>query len=173
MPGWGKKAEAETPLTETLLPARNGDVVEFDELWSFVGSKAGQCWLWLALCRRTRQVVAYALGDRTEATCRVLWSRLPRAYRYRRSFSDFWRAYQNVLPARTHHPVSKESGQTNHVERLNNTLNTLRQRLGCLVRKTLSFSKCPVWHEVRVKLFLLRYNRQKRDAYLKLNPAEA
>jgi len=155
------------PLSETLLPAKNGDILEFDELWSFVGSKSQKAWIWLVLCRRTRQVLAYALGDRSAKTCRRLWNRLPPAYRHRRSFSDFWEAYQSVLPARTHHPVGKEEGQTNHIERFNNTL---RQRLGCLVRQTLSFSKSFAWHGLRLRLFLLRYNRERRDAYLTLNP---
>ncbi|CAD7851862.1 MAG: hypothetical protein, partial [Olavius algarvensis Gamma 1 endosymbiont] len=38
-----------------------------------------------------------------------------------------------------HRPVGKETGETNHVERWNNTL---RQHLSRFVCKTLSFSKC-------------------------------
>ena len=34
-----KKAEALPPLSTTLLAAEAGDVLELDELWSFVGSK--------------------------------------------------------------------------------------------------------------------------------------
>ena len=52
-------------FVDTLLPGQNGDVLELDELWSFVGSKAEQLWLWVALCRRTRQIVAWTLGDRS------------------------------------------------------------------------------------------------------------
>lgn len=48
------------------------------ELWSFVGNKSQKRWLWLALCRRTRQVVAYWLGDRSEASAIRLWQRIPR-----------------------------------------------------------------------------------------------
>jgi len=33
------------------------------QLWSFVLKKTNQIWVWIALCRKTRQVVAYALGD--------------------------------------------------------------------------------------------------------------
>ena len=51
----------------------------------------------------------------------------------------------------------KESGQTAHVERWNNTL---RQRIGRFVRKTLSFSKCVKMHEYALLLFLHRYNLQ-------------
>jgi IS1 family transposase len=47
------------------------------------------------------------------------------------------------------------SGETAHVERWNNTL---RQRLARFVRKTLSFSKSDVMHEICLFLFLHRYN---------------
>ena len=53
-------------FTDTLLPSERGDVLELDELWSFVGSKAQTLWLWVALCRRTRQIVAWTLGDRSQ-----------------------------------------------------------------------------------------------------------
>ena len=56
---------------------------------------------------------------------------------------------------KVHFMVKKESGLTNHVERWNNTL---RQRLGQFVRKTLSFSKCWDLHVARLKLFVHRYN---------------
>jgi transposase-like protein len=49
---------------ETLLPASPDDVLELDEVWSFVLKKAGRRWLWTAMCRRTRQIVAFASGDR-------------------------------------------------------------------------------------------------------------
>ncbi|MBV8883840.1 MAG: hypothetical protein JO235_07545 [Chroococcidiopsidaceae cyanobacterium CP_BM_RX_35] len=40
-----------------------------------------------------------------------------------------------MLPSQRHQAVGKETGQTNLIERFNNTL---RQRVGRLVRKTLS-----------------------------------
>lgn len=60
-------------LGEILLSMEFGDVLELDELWSFVGKKENQQWLWLALCRRTRQVVAYYVGDRTTTSALQLW----------------------------------------------------------------------------------------------------
>ncbi len=56
-----------------------GVTLELDEVWSFVLKKANQRWIWLALCRATRQVVADAIGDRSQATCRTLWERIPAA----------------------------------------------------------------------------------------------
>ena len=68
------------PIETSLVPATSEDVLELDELWSFVGSKQQQRWVWLALCRRTRQVVAYWIGDRTETGALQLWRRIPRQY---------------------------------------------------------------------------------------------
>ena len=146
-------------MSETLLPPDPQEpatsVLELDELWSFVLKKVNQRWVWIALCRHTRQVVAYVIGDRSEATCQKLWARIPAAYRQAHCDTDFWQAYQKVIPAEQHTPCGKETGLTAHVERWNNTL---RQRLARFVRKTLSFSKSEVMHEICLRLFLHRYN---------------
>jgi insertion element IS1 protein InsB len=132
--------------------------LELDELWSFVAKKTNQAWIWIALCRQTRQVVASAIGDRSERTCRRLWEAIPAAYREGHCFTDFWAAYQAVIPEEQHSAVGKETGETAHVERWNNTL---RQRLARFVRKTLSFSKSLVMHEACLNLFLHRYNLER------------
>lgn len=117
-------------------------------------SKANPRWLWVALCRRTRQVVAWVLGDRSEATCRQLWERLPPAYQRLATVSDFWRAYGAVF-VDDHLMADKAFGETAHIERFNNTV---RQRMGRYVRKTLSFSKCDAMHEAATSLFINTYN---------------
>ncbi len=152
-----KKATELPPLASTLRDYQAGDVLELDELWSFVGNRENKRWVWIALCRRTRQVVAYFIGDRSEESCWRLWSWIPEAYRQSQTFSDFWDTYQAVFGtlAPNHQSVGKESGQTAHVERWNNTL---RQRLARFVRKTLSFSKSDEFHEIALRLFLHRYN---------------
>lgn len=145
------------PLEQTLAPAQGADALELDEMWSFVGTRKNKVWLWLALCRRTRQIVAYALGCRGEATCRLLWSRIPAAYQNSLCSSDFWAAYAQVVPPHQHQR-SEQRGQTNHLERWNNTL---RQRVGRFVRRTLSFSKTNEMHEGAVRLFIHHYNLQR------------
>jgi hypothetical protein len=40
-------------------------VLELDELRSFVPKKSQKRWIWIALCRRTRQAIAFEIGDRT------------------------------------------------------------------------------------------------------------
>ena len=155
---WLKEDAAKLPdLAETLVPPQENDVLELDELWSFVLKKSEKRWIWIALCRRTRQVVAYYIGDRSEESCRKLWKRIPHAYKKLNSYSDFWESYQKVFPTETHQSVGKDSGETNHVERWNNTL---RQRLSRFVRRTLSFSKSDLFHEIALKLYLHYYNTQ-------------
>ena len=140
---------------DTLLPSQRGDVLELDELWSFVGSKTQTLWLWVALCRRTRQVVGWTLGDRSLQSACDLRASLPRDYRRRATRSDFWEAYAAAFPARTHRSCGKEAGETNHVERW---FGTLRARVSRLVRKTYSFSKNAENHLDAIHLFITTYN---------------
>jgi insertion element IS1 protein InsB len=122
-------------------------------LTHFVARKTNQQWIWLAICRHTRQIVGYAIGARDEITCRKLWQSIPPAYRRGRVESDFWKAYQVVGPTWHHGVVGKERGQTSRIERFTTTL---RQRLARFVRKTLSFSPSLVMHEICLRLFLWR-----------------
>src|SRR3954469_12800492 len=154
-----KKHAALPELSDTLCEPDPQDPtasdLELDELWSFVLKRARKRWVWVALCRATRQVVAYFIGDRSRESCRRLWGRIPAAYRRAHCFSDFWEAYQLVIPAEQHTAAGKESGLTAHVERWNLTL---RQRVGRFVRKSLSFSKSDAMHELCLRLFLHDYN---------------
>ena len=142
-------------MSDTLLPAEKGDELELDELWSFAASKANARWVWIALCRLTRQIVAYFVGDRSADSARALRERIPPEYRCRATRSDFWLAYDEVFPRRTHRLCNKGEGETCYVERWNCTL---RQRLGRFVRKTLSFSKCNRMHELTLRLFIHHHN---------------
>ncbi|MCA9838265.1 MAG: IS1 family transposase, partial [Trueperaceae bacterium] len=94
--------------------------------------------LWFALCSQTLQFVASVIGGRGIATCKLLWRNIPDSFNKGLCFTDFWEAYQAVIPEQQHQAVDKQSGLTAHVERFNNTI---RQRLARFVRKSLSFSK--------------------------------
>ena len=151
----GEHVAALPTLVSTLLPAQPDDVLEFDEAWSFVRKRRNKRWLWTVMCRRTRQIVAFVLGDRSEQSCRRLWDKVPRAYRRCHSYSDFWKAYQEVLPKETHFAVGKGSGQLSHMERW---YCTLRQRQARYVRKTLSFSKSDAYHQMVTNWFIIDHN---------------
>ena len=145
------------PLSYTLSPAQEDDIIEYDEMWSFVHDKINKQWLWLAVLRRTRQVVAFHIGKRDFIAFEKLYSKVPQEYKKCQSRSDFWEAYDN-LPKRLHRMCGKESGETSQVESVNNVI---RQRLGRYVRKTCSFSKS-IKNHIRVTgLFLQEYNLER------------
>lgn len=157
----GSKKEMTLPeLSETLVePEPRGPsatILELDELWSCVRKRSNKRWIWIALCRATRQVVASVVGYRSRATCEKLWQQIPAVYCSAHCYSDLWAAYQLVIPAEQHTAAGKETGFTAHVERWNNAL---RQRLGRFVRKSLSFSKSDLMHDICLRLFLYDYNR--------------
>jgi insertion element IS1 protein InsB len=130
--------------------------IECDELWSFVQNKYNKQWVWLATNQKTGEIVGACVGDRSEKSAQALWASLPPVYRQCAvSYTDFWGAYNLVFPSKRHRAVGKETGQTNHVERLNCTL---RQRISRLVRKTLSFSKKLANHVGAIWYFIHHYN---------------
>lgn len=103
-------------MSETLLPARAGDGLELDELRSFVGSQENVRWVWIALCRQTRQIVAFFVGDRPARSARAWRERLPPEDRCRATRSDCWPADEEAFPKRTHRLGGQAEGETNHAE---------------------------------------------------------
>ena len=146
---------------DTLLPGEKGDVLALDELWSFVQSKSQTLWLWVALCRRTRQIVAWTLGDRSQQSAADLRASLPPDDRCRATRSDLWDAYAAAFPARTHRCCPKAEGETCHVERW---FSTLRARVSRLVRRAYSFSKHPENHLDAIHFFIATYNLQIKQS---------
>lgn len=158
-----KRLEQWPSLAESWLPAQADDVLELDELVSFVSEKWFKRWLWTAQCRRTRQIVAYAIGDRSETTARRLWQAVPEAYRTCPVYTDQFNVYPLIVPPQQHHPVAKGSGMTNHQERW---YNTLRQWVGRYTRRTLSFSKDDRYHDLVTRWFILQHNLSIQQASL-------
>ena len=145
------------PQTVEVTQKKTGKlIIQLDEMWSFVGSKRNKQWSWLALDGDTREIVGLYIGDRSRSSAKKLWSSIPSVYRQCAvCCTDFWEAYQEVLPSKRHQSVGKETGKTSYIERFNNTL---RQRVGRLVRKTLSFSKKLENHIGAVWYFVHHYN---------------
>ena len=131
-------------------------IIECDELWSFVDNKDNKYWVWLAIDRKTREIIGCYVGDRSRESAQKLWKSIPGVYRQCAvAYTDFWESYKTVIPDSRHRPVLKSSGETNHIERLNNTF---RQRISRLVRKSLSFSKDLDNHIGAIWYFIHHYN---------------
>jgi len=135
--------------------------IECDELCSFVGKKENKQWIWLAKDRESGEIVGCYIGKRDRNGAEGLWNSLPAVYRQCAvCYTDFWAAYEGIFPSKRHRPSGKGTGETNHIERFNNTL---RQRISRLVRKTLSFSKKIENHTGAIWNFIHYYNSLLAD----------
>ena len=106
--------------------------------------------------RRTRQVVAFYIGNRDYTAFEELYAKVPLEYKQCQSRSDFWEVYED-LPKKLHRMCGKEEGETFMVEATNNAI---RQRVGRLVRKTCSFSKSLENHKKVIGLFIQERNME-------------
>jgi IS1 family transposase/transposase-like protein len=135
---------------EPELPARLAEV-EVDEMWSFVERKKHQSWLWYALSPKTRRVIGYVRGRRTDAVCRQLLEKLAPC-QATRFYTDWWDSYGKLIPSHRHW-VGKVG--TQRIERNNLTIRT---RLKRWQRRTICFSKTDEMDEAVIKLFFHHRN---------------
>jgi insertion element IS1 protein InsB len=136
--------------------------VEADEMSSFVQTRANKQWIWIAMDAKSRQVIAFHVGDGSRRSAKRLWAKIPQAYRQQATFyTDQYVVYEGVIPAAQHQAISKLARKTNHIGRFNNTL---RQRVSRLVRDALSFSKKLANHIGAIKLFICHYNLTRAAA---------
>jgi insertion element IS1 protein InsB len=136
--------------------------VEADEMASFVQKKANKQWIWIAMDAKSRQVIAFHVGNHSRQSAKRLWAKIPEAYRQHATFyTDQYVVYTGVIPAAQHRAISKLARKTNHIERFNNTL---RQRVSRLVHETLSFSKKLANHIGAIKYFICHYNLTRAAA---------
>ena len=155
-----KKKEAalesvNTALLRTLHPdevtvaiERAGEA-EMDEMWSFVGNKKDQRWLWHAIDHATGAVLAYVFGRRKDEVFLQLKGLLE-PFKITRFYTDAWGAYTRHLAPEAHNPGKHN---TQKIERKHLTLRT---RIKRLVRKTICFSKSMQMHDIVIGLFVNR-----------------
>lgn len=118
-----------------------------------MGSKDNKQWIRLALDANTREIVGVYIGERNRASAKKLWQSLPPVYprvfggkippetldaSVRCVTPTFGRRMSRCYPVNDIRRSARRPARTSYIERFNNTL---RQRVGRLVRKTLSFSK--------------------------------
>jgi insertion element IS1 protein InsB len=140
-----------------ILDPHEGDVVisrveeaEVDEMWSFVGKKKTQRWLWHAIDHHSGKVLAYVFGRRQDEVF-VRLQALLGPFGITRYHTDHWGAYVRHLDPAEHQPGKHHTQQ---IERKHLTLRTRSKRLG---RKTICFSRSVEMHDIVIGLFVNRY----------------
>ena len=126
------------------------EAAEMDEMWSFVGKKAQQRWLWHAIDHTSRVILAYVCGTHEDEIFLQLKEYL-RPFGITRFYTDNGGVYSRHLSP-DHHEVGKQN--TQRIERKHLTLRT---RIKRLARKTICFSKSIQMHDIVLGLFVNRY----------------
>ena len=122
---------------------------EMDEMWSFVGKKDCQRWLWHAIHNQTGTVLAYAFGTREDEVFLKL-KKLLSPFGMTRFYTDDWGAYKRHLHTERH-----EIGKTN-LQKIERKHLTLRTRIKRFARKTICVSKSIFRHDLVIGLFINR-----------------
>jgi insertion element IS1 protein InsB len=158
--GIKKKAVTLSPVNKVVVEGccpdaitvevRRVEAAEVDEMWSFVGSKAHQRWLWHAIDHLTGVVLAYVFGNRADEVFLQL-QQLLQPFGLVHFYTDGAGVYQRHLPASAH-TVGKA-----HTQQIERKHLTLRTRIKRLARKTICFSKSVFMHDTVIGLFVNRY----------------
>jgi IS1 family transposase/transposase-like protein len=144
-----EKVEVEILLMETEA-CQGIKEAELDEMWSFVGKKKNQRWLWHAIDKLTGKVLAYVFGRRKDEIFLKL-KKLLEPFGIKHYCTDGYGAYQRHLPE-DKHEISKKKTQ-----RIEQKHTNLRTRIKRLQRKTICFSKSEEMHDTVIGIFINKY----------------
>ncbi len=136
---------------DVVVDIQKVDDTELDEMWSYVGNKENQRWLWHAIDHATGDVLAYVFGKRKDTVFLSL-QELLKPFWISRFYTDDWGAYERNLP-NEQQIIGKENTQKIERKHL-----TLRTRIKRLARKTICFSKIEKMHDIVIGLFINRHD---------------
>ena len=106
-------------------PVISNQVYEVDEIKSFVKCKKNLIWIVYTLNRKTKEVVSYNVGNRTNTTLGVVIRTLDLS-KAKKIYTDKWSGYKSLINRKIHSTFNRG---TNHIERHNLTLRTHLKRL--------------------------------------------
>ena len=124
---------------------------EWDEFWSFAGSKADQRWTWYLTEKHSGIIIAWENGRRKDEVLQKLLdsvAHIPISVCH----TDAWPAYERLFPSKYRHLAGK--GETWKIERKNLNFRTHIKRLS---RKTICFPKNKEIHDNVIGMYIEKY----------------
>lgn len=118
-------------------------------MWSFVGRKGEQRWLWQARDHQTGDGLAYVFGKREDKAFLELKTLLE-PFGINRYYTDGLGTYKRHVDTEQH-CIGKR-----HTQKLERKHLGLRTRIKRLARKTICFSKSIQMHDIVIGLFINR-----------------
>ncbi|WP_148204979.1 IS1 family transposase [Candidatus Amoebophilus asiaticus] len=128
------------------------DIVEMDEIHTYVGFKKVYCWIWIAVDRISKRFISYVCGDRSTQTGLKLWERVKDIGKL--YCSDYWKSYEQFIPKDKHRQSKSE---TYTVEGYNSLI---RHYLARFKRKGKCYSKQVHMIEKSLNLLMAKLNNQ-------------
>ena len=115
-------------MKKKIIQERDFEKAGIDEMWTYVGKKVNDIWIWTAVFDKETKL--FEMGKRDEDTFWKFYYQIPLVKEFQ---TDGYRVYQN-LPRRK----VKKYGYTNLNEGLHSFL---RSKLAMLKRKTKAYAK--------------------------------
>lgn len=132
------------------------EVVELDELQTFVGNKEIKVWVWTAVNHLAKGILAWTIGYRSSETFDVLWAMI-RNWACYFWVSDGYCVYPKFINPEDHivsKPYMTEGENTR-----------LRHYLARLHRKTLYYSKSKEMLQISSSLLLFYLKRKNQKSF--------
>lgn len=137
-----------------ILEVEIGYSTEWDEFWSFVGSKKYPRWTWYLIEKQSGRIIAWENGRRKDDVLKKLLQHVAN-FAIKICYTDDWGAYRRLFPEEYLHVIGKD--QTWRIERKNLNFRTHIKRLH---RKTICFSKDETIHDHVIGMYIERYYYQ-------------
>ena len=134
------------------LSSQNQDIemVEVDEMHSYIGSKKNFCWIWIAVDRYGKRFINFFIGDRSNETAKEFWETI-KHHQMDSIASDYWKPYESIIPKEKH---IQSKAETFTVEGYNSLF---RHFLARMRRKTKCYSK--KMEMLKLSILLLMHHR--------------
>ncbi|MFT4202523.1 MAG: IS1 family transposase [Chitinophagaceae bacterium] len=138
---------------EDIKSGSEVDIVEIDEMHSYVGDKKNYCWIWIAVDRLGKRFINFVVGDRSSTTGIELWNRI-KEKDIGMVATDYWKAYNQFVPDEIH---VQSKAETFTVEGYNSLF---RHFLARMRRKTKCYSKSIDRLREAMAMLILKRNNQ-------------
>ena len=147
---YGEEIEKTFPVDKTKKHCK---VIEIDEMWHYIGKKKQKLWIWIALDRETKEVLAWQTGSRGKKTLKKLLIQISHiSCDY--YATDKWKVYRQLIPD---NKLIQSKAETHIIEsqncRVRHYLARFCQRHPLGKRKTLCYSKSVAMVNLTLLLF--------------------
>lgn len=145
---WIKKYSRQIKI---FLPLYVSDI-EIDELYLFIGSKKKKRWLWTALCRHSKRILAFYIGQRSRGAITKLYERIkPIECHY--YHTDSYKGFLTVFPKEKH---KRTYSGTNTIEGFHSSLRHYQSRFR---RRSKCYSKSETMVNASMAIMMDKYNK--------------